>query len=84
MLSGCEAGDAQAIAKFVGIYRPDVFRMALSILDDPTEVDEATQDAILRSLKNLLAYRREGKLTTWLYSITLNVCRECLRKRRIR
>lgn len=84
LLSGCEAGDSQAIAKFVEIYRPDVFRMALSILDDPAEADEAAQDAMLRALKSLHAYRREGKLTTWLYSITLNVCRGRLRKRRIR
>ena len=82
LLTGCEAGDARAIAEFIEIYRPDVFRMALSILDDPAEADEAAQDSLLRALKNLHSFRRECKFTTWLYAITLNVCRVRLRKRR--
>ena len=58
--------------------------MALSILDDPAEAASSVQDAMLRALKSLHAYRCQAKLTTWLYSITLNVCRGRLRKRRIR
>ena len=82
LLRSCQAGDARAIARFIERYRPDVFRMALSILDDPDEAEEAAQDALLRALKSLPSYRCEGKLTTWLYAITLNICRERLRKRR--
>jgi RNA polymerase sigma-70 factor (ECF subfamily) len=74
----------QAIAEFIEVYRSDVFRMALSILDDPAEADEAAQDVLLRALISLHNYRREGKLTTWLYTITLNVCRGRHRKRRNR
>lgn len=84
LLSDCHTGDEQAVAEFIEAYRPDVFRMALSILDDPAEADEAAQDTLLRALKNLHKYRGEGKVTTWLYTITLNVCRGRLRKRRSR
>jgi len=81
LLTNCREGDARAITQFVEVYRPHVFRMALSILDDPAEADEAAQDALLRALKSLKSYRQEGKFTTWLYAITLNVCRGRLRKR---
>ena len=84
LIKDCIAGDDRAIAKFIDIFRPDVFRMALSILDDPAEADEAAQDALLRALKNLSSYRGESKLINWLYSITLNVCIGRLRKRRTR
>lgn len=84
LLSGCYTGDEQAISEFIEAYRPDVFRMALSILDDPAEADEAAQDTLLRALRNLRTYRGVGKITTWLYTITLNVCRGRLRKRRSR
>ena len=82
LLANCKEGDARAITQFVEVYLPHVFRMALSILDDPAEADEAAQDVLLRALNSLQSYRQEGKFTTWLYAITLNVCRGRLRKRR--
>lgn len=84
LLANCNSGDARAIAEFVEIFRPDIFRMALSILDDPAEADEAAQDTLLLALKSLHSFRGECKFTNWLYAITLNVCRGRLRKQRNR
>lgn len=58
--------------------------MALSMLDDPAEADEAAQDALMRALGGLNSYRGDSAFTTWLYTITLNVCRRRLRQRRAR
>lgn len=81
LLASCQAGDAQAIAELVETYRPALFRLALSILDDPAEADEAAQDAFVAALGALRGYRREAAFTTWLYAITVNVCRGRLRRR---
>lgn len=58
-----------------------VYRLALSILDDAAEADEAAQDALLAALKALDTYRGQAAFSTWLYAITVNVCRARLRKR---
>lgn len=58
-----------------------VYRLALSILDDAAEADEAAQDALLAALRAFDSYRGEATFSTWLYTITLNVCRARLRKR---
>ena len=84
LLSNCQSGDTQAIATFFTAYQRDVFRMALSILDDALEADEAAQEALLRAIDRLPTYRGESSFTSWLYAITLNVCRGRLRKQRVR
>jgi RNA polymerase sigma-70 factor (ECF subfamily) len=80
LLANCQAGDAEAIAELVETYRPALFRLALSILDDPAEADEAAQDAFVAALRALGRYRGDAAFTTWLYAITVNVCRGRLRR----
>jgi len=82
LLTRCCQGDSLAIECLVRTYTPLVYRLALSILDDPAEADEATQDALVAALSKLSSYRGQAKFTTWLYTITLNVCRGRLRKYR--
>lgn len=84
LLQRCRAGDANAIDELIAAHRPAVFRLALSLLDDPAEADEAAQDSLLRAVNALGAYRGDSAFATWLYAITLNVCRGRLRQRRAR
>ena len=84
LLSNCTAGEPQAIAQFYAAYHLDVYRMALSILDDPGEADEAAQEALLQAIDRLSSYRGEASFKSWLYTITMNICRGRLRKQRVR
>jgi RNA polymerase sigma-70 factor (ECF subfamily) len=84
LLQRCEAGEAGAIEEFVHTYQLACYRLALSILDDPAEAEEAAQDALVTALDRLGAYRGEAAFTTWMYTLTLNICRARLRKRRSR
>lgn len=63
---------------------PLVQHLTYSILDDPAEADEATQDVLVRVLDHLDTFRGEASFTTWVSSIALNVCRARLRSRRTR
>ncbi|MCK6623723.1 MAG: RNA polymerase sigma factor [Anaerolineae bacterium] len=84
LVNRCREGDSLAVEALVRTYKPLVYRLAVSILDDPAEADEATQDALVAALGKLHSFRGEAKFTTWLYTITLNVCRGRLRKRHAR
>ena len=88
-LAQCRAGDRVAIDQLVQEYQPQLFRLALSILDDGSQngsadAQEVTQDALLAALRSLDSYRGEAKLSTWLYSITVNLCRNHIRARQRR
>jgi RNA polymerase sigma-70 factor (ECF subfamily) len=76
----CKVGDSSAIEHFVQTYQQDVFRLALSILDDSSEAEDATQEALLAALRSLDSFRGASSLTTWLYSITVNICRTRLQR----
>jgi RNA polymerase sigma-70 factor (ECF subfamily) len=82
----CRAGDSSAIEHFVQSYQQDVYHLALSILDDSIEAEDATQEALLAALRALDSFHGTSSLKTWLYSITVNICRTCLQhhKRRER
>ena len=82
LIERCRAGNAPAIEALVRAHEQAVYRLALSILDDPAEADEAAQDSFVAALEALKTYRGESAFTTWLYAITLNVCRTRLRRRR--
>ena len=84
LIRRCQEGDSVAIEALVRTYKSLTYRLALSILDDPAEADEATQDTFVAVFSKLGSYRGEAKFTTWLYAITLNVCRGRLRQRRAR
>ncbi len=84
LIAQCLAGDQDAIAAFVEQSYPAVFRLAVSILDDPAEAGEAAQEALWAAVSRLGQFRGEAALTTWLYTLTLNVCRGRLRKLRAR
>lgn len=69
---------------FVRAHQQSVYRLALSVLDDPAEAEEATQDALVSAINALNTYRGDSAFTTWLYAITLNTCRSRLRKHKSR
>ncbi len=80
MIELCRVGDLAAIENFVRAYQQDVYRLALSILDDAPEAEDATQETLLAALRALDSFHGTSSLRTWLYSITVNLCRTRLQR----
>jgi RNA polymerase sigma-70 factor (ECF subfamily) len=51
LIERCRAGDALAIEALVRAHEQAVYRLALSMLDDPAEADEAAQDSFVAALR---------------------------------
>ena len=83
-LEQCREGDSFAIDKMVHTYQKDVYRLALSILDDPDEAEDGTQETFLAALRALSSFREDAAFKTWLFSITINVCRSRLQRGKTR
>ncbi|MBI5840057.1 MAG: RNA polymerase sigma factor [Chloroflexi bacterium] len=83
LISDCMEGDQRAIEMLVRQYEAGVFKLALSIVNDPVEASEATQETFISALKSLRAYEDRSSFKAWLYKIALNVSRSHLRKRKI-
>jgi RNA polymerase sigma-70 factor (ECF subfamily) len=82
LIAACVEGNETAIEQLVHEYQLDVFRLALSVLGDPAEANEVTQDTFMAALRSLKSYQPSSSLKAWLYTIALNFSRSQLRKRK--
>lgn len=83
LISDCIAGDERAIEMLVRQYEAGVFRLALSIVNDPADANEITQETFISALRSLRSYQERSSFKAWLYTIALNLSRSHLRKRKI-
>ena len=75
-------GNSQAYTWLVNRYQDMVYSIALKITGDPTEAEDAAQEAFLKAYHGLQDFRGEGRFSTWLYSITFNSALNRTRKKR--
>jgi RNA polymerase sigma-70 factor, ECF subfamily len=68
----------------VSQYYDAIFRLALSILNDPQDADDATQMAFIRAFKSLGQYKTGTNFRGWLFTIAVNTSRDLLRRRKTR
>jgi RNA polymerase sigma-70 factor, ECF subfamily len=84
LVSECIAGNEDAIDSLFRQYELGVFRLALSIVDDPIEAGEITQETFISAIRALGKYQEKQSFKAWLYTIAVNYSRSHLRKRRAR
>jgi len=53
-------------------YSDFVYNVALRMTNDPTEAQDAVQDAFISAFKAYPKFRGDSAITTWLYRITVN------------
>jgi RNA polymerase sigma-70 factor (ECF subfamily) len=78
------AGDQESYAVLVQRYQRKVRGYCQSMLGDPTQADDAAQDAFVKAYRSLAKFRGDSAFSTWLYRITTNHCLDLLRKRKRR
>lgn len=83
LAEGARRGDRAAAAEMLRALQDTIFRFAMSQLADRDAASDATQETALRLLKGVRGYRGEGRVSTWALGVTLNVCRERRRRRRL-
>ena len=49
-----------------------IFLLALKMLKNYEDAEDATQDIFLKVYENINSFRKEAKFTTWIYRIALN------------
>jgi RNA polymerase sigma-70 factor, ECF subfamily len=76
-----QAGDQQALSALVQSQQTYVYSIAMSLMRNPADAADMTQEAFVRLLRSLGTYRAETKFTTWLYRLVTNICLDGLRRR---
>jgi RNA polymerase sigma-70 factor (ECF subfamily) len=77
-------GDETTFRLLVQRHKDKVRNITYLTLGNASAVDDIAQDVFLTVYKNLSRFRFESQFSTWLYRITVNKCKDYLRKKRIR
>jgi RNA polymerase sigma-70 factor (ECF subfamily) len=85
LLARFAAGDQGAARDLTRRLAPRIHALARRMLDDRTEAEDVTQEAMLRLWRVAPDWRDEGAAVgTWLYRVAGNLCIDRLRRRRER
>jgi len=55
-----------------------IYYLALRMLGDPTQAEDATHDVFLKAYRKLGEFKGQSSIRTWLYRITINHCQNLL------
>lgn len=81
LIQRAQAGDRDALSALVQSQQTYVYSIAMSLMHNPADAADMTQEAFVRLLRSLGTYRGETKFTTWLYRLVTNICLDGLRRR---
>jgi RNA polymerase sigma-70 factor, ECF subfamily len=82
LVSRAQAGRLDAFEELVRRHRTGTYRVALRMLADESDAEDATQDAFVQAWRNLGGFRADAAFSTWMYRIVTNRCLNMLRARR--
>src|SRR5713101_6060681 len=69
LVDQCRTGDRQAFNMLVLYHKDRLFTLAVRLLGDHGEAEDATQNVFLRAYEKITEFRGEAKFSTWLYRI---------------
>jgi RNA polymerase sigma-70 factor, ECF subfamily len=76
------SGEKALFHELIRPYERMAYRMALSVLGNEADAEDATQEACTNAYLKLCSFRMESEFSTWLISIVLNQARSLLRRKK--
>ena len=80
MALAAQNGDGQAFASLIARQYYRLFRLCFRLTGSKHEAEDLTQDICAALPAKLSSYRRQSKVTTWLYRVAVNAAHDRRRK----
>lgn len=77
-------GDELVFSELLKRHKEKVRNIIYLTLSNTDGVDDIAQEVFITVYRHLKSFRFESQFTTWLYRITINKCKDHLRKKNIR
>jgi RNA polymerase sigma-70 factor (ECF subfamily) len=82
LVARATAGDADSFNQLVMRWERPIYALAYRTLGREEDARDVVQEAFLRAYRGLRGFKGEAKFSSWLYRITLNLCRDWIRRER--
>lgn len=79
-----QQGDRAAFAQLLRRHQTALYNFALRQVRVPQVAEDVVQESFVRVVQNAGDFKHEARFTTWVYTITRNLCIDHLRKRALR
>ena len=79
-----QQGDKSAFPVLVRRHQQALFNFAFRQVRMPQLAEDVVQETFVRVVQNAADFKHEARFTTWVYTITRNLCIDQLRKRALR
>jgi RNA polymerase sigma-70 factor (ECF subfamily) len=76
------AGDTDCFNQLVSRWERPIYALAYRTLGREEDARDVVQEAFLRAYRGLRGFKGQAKFSSWLYRITLNLCRDWMRRER--
>lgn len=76
-------GEIAAFEHIVVQYERKIYALALRSVGNEADAADLTQEVFLRAWRSLDSFRGDSAVSTWLYRITMNLCVDFSRRRKV-
>ena len=84
LVQRCKKGELAAFSRLFRDHEARLYRLAVTILGNERDAEDALQDAYIRIFERIKGFRGKSAFETWMTAIMVNVCRDRLRRRKVR
>jgi RNA polymerase sigma-70 factor (ECF subfamily) len=77
-------GDRAALDQLLAAARPRALAVALKMLRNPDDAEDAVQDAFLKIWRSLARFEGRSSFSTWVHRIVMNACLDLRRRQSAR
>ncbi|MGE3512715.1 MAG: RNA polymerase sigma factor [Vicinamibacterales bacterium] len=75
-------GDADSFNELILRWERPIYALAYRTIGREEDARDVCQETFLRAFRALPGFRGQAKFSSWLYRITLNLCRDWMRRQR--
>jgi RNA polymerase sigma factor (sigma-70 family) len=72
LVEGAKEGDKKALEDLILKIQDKVYGLALRMLYNPSDAEDASQEILLKIITHLSTFRGESAFTTWMYRVAVN------------
>lgn len=84
LIARSQTGDKRAFDRLLTAVRPRAMAVALKVLRNPDDAEDAVQEAFVKVWRYLARFEGRSSFTTWLHRIVMNACLDLLRRQACR
>jgi RNA polymerase sigma-70 factor (ECF subfamily) len=82
LVARSQGGDVDSFNQLILRWERPIYALAYRVIGREEEARDVCQEAFLRAFRALPGFKGQAKFSSWLYRITLNLCRDWMRRQK--